>query len=203
MSNFLGKIFSKNTLKLVAALSIPAGLTYFWYFSNEQARIEMESYKKEQKENPMQDRVAIDNYELKEVDDSNNLRWHLTAKTGTMLTATKDVTLTEVIVEYYKDNKIKMRLSAPTGVANEATRKVSLDSNKSSRVVAEGEPGKGRMESSRLELSKKNQFVATGGVNIDMPGVAKVTGNQAVGEFVKGGIHNVKVIGNTHSLVSI
>ena len=201
--SFLGKIFSKNTLKFVAALSIPAGLTYFWYYSNEQARIEMESYQKEQKENPSQDRVAIDNYELKEVDDNNTLRWHLVAKTGTMVTATKDVNLTEVVIEYYKDNKIKMRLTAPTGVANEATRKVSLDSNKVARVIAEGEPGKGRMESSKLELTKKNQFTASGGVNIDMPGVAKVTGNQAVGELGKGGIQNVKVIGNTHSIVSI
>lgn len=201
--SFLGKIFSKNTLKFVAALSIPAGLTYFWYYSNEQARIEMESYQKEQKENPSQDRVAIDNYELKEVDDNNTLRWHLVAKTGTMVTATKDVNLTEVVIEYYKDNKVKMRLTAPTGVANEATRKVSLDSNKVARVIAEGEPGKGRMESSKLELTKKNQFTASGGVNIDMPGVAKVTGNQAVGEFSKGGIHNVKVIGNTHSIVNI
>ncbi|HNB21505.1 MAG TPA: LPS export ABC transporter periplasmic protein LptC [Candidatus Melainabacteria bacterium] len=201
--SILGKIFSKNTLKFVAALSIPAGLSYFWYYSNEQARIEMESYKKEQKENPTQDRVAIDNYQLKEVDDNNNVRWHLAAKTGTMVTATKDVNLTEVVIEYYKDNKIKMRLTAPSGVANEATRKVSLDSNKVARVIAEGEPGKGRMESSRLELTKKNQFTASGGVNIDMPGVAKVTGNQAVGELGKGGIQNVKVIGNTHSIVSI
>lgn len=201
--SFFGKIFSKSTLKFVAALSIPAGLTYFWYYSNEQARIEMESYKKEQQENPSQDRVSIDNYELKEVDDSNTLRWHLVAKTGTMVSATKDVNLTEVVIEYYKDNQIKMRLTAPTGVANETTRKVSLDSNKVTRVIAEGEPGKGRMESSRLELTKKNQFTASGGVNIDMPGVAKVTGNQAVGEFGKGGIHNVKVIGNTHSILNI
>ncbi|HIN64184.1 MAG TPA: LPS export ABC transporter periplasmic protein LptC, partial [Candidatus Obscuribacterales bacterium] len=197
------KIFSKNTLKFVAALSIPAGLTYFWYYSNEQARIEMESYKKEQKENPLQDRVSIDNYELKEVDDQNNLRWQLTAKSGTMLTATKDVNLTEVVVVYYKDKQVKMRLTAPSGVANEGSRKVMLDSNKTTRVVAEGEPGKGRMESSKLELTKKNQFTATGGVNIDMPGVAKVTGNQAVGEFAKGGIRNVRVIGNTHSIVNI
>lgn len=201
MGAILGKIFSKGTLKFVAALSIPGLLIYFWYYSSEQARIEMESYKAEQKANPTQDRISIDNYQLKEVDDSNQVRWQLQAKSGTMVSATKDVNLDTVLVEYFDGKTLKMRLSAPIGVANEGTRKVRLDADKGVRVVALGEGGKNRMESSKLELTKKNQFEATGGVNIDMPGVAKVTGDHAVGTFAKGGIKNLKIIGNTHSIV--
>ena len=203
MNGIIGKIFSKNTLKFIAALSIPGLLIYFWYYSKEQARIEMESYQQEQKANPLQDRVSIDNYQLKEVDDSNQVRWQLVAKSGTMNSGTKDVNLEDVMVEYFDGKKLKMRLKAPVGLANESTRKVRLDADKDSRVVAEGEEGKGTMTATKVELTKKNQFEATGGVNIIMPGVAKVTGNQAVGEFGKGGIHNVKVIGNTHSILNI
>lgn len=203
MGGILGKIFSKNTLKFIAALSIPGLLIYFWYYSKEQARIEMESYQQEQKANPLQDRVSIDNYQLKEVDDSNQVRWQLVAKSGTMNSSTKDVNLVDVMVEYFDGKKLKMRLKAPVGLANESTRKVRLDANKDSQVVAEGEEGKGTMTASKVELTKKNQFEATGGVNIIMPGVAKVTGNSAVGSFGKGGIEKLRVIGNTHSVVSM
>ncbi|MBA3859765.1 MAG: hypothetical protein C0507_22895 [Cyanobacteria bacterium PR.3.49] len=203
MEGILGKIFSKNTLKFIAALSIPGLLIYFWYYSKEQARIEMESYQQEQKANPLQDRVTIDNYQLKEVDDSNQVRWQLVAKSGTMNSGTKDVNLEDVMVEYFDGKKLKMRLKAPVGLANESTRKVRLDADKDSRVVAEGEEGKGTMTASKVELTKKNQFEATGGVNIIMPGVAKVTGNSAVGSFGKGGIEKLRVIGNTHSVVSM
>ncbi len=203
MGGLFRKIFNKGTLKFFAALSIPGSLIYFWYYSTEQARIEMESYKKEQKENPLQDQVTIDNYELKEVDDGNHVRWQLVAVKGTMHSATKDVNLENVQVEYFDGPKLKMRLRAPIGLANESTRKVRLDCDKQARVIAEGEEGKGRMEASKVELTKKNQFEATGGVNIDMPGVAKVTGNHAVGEFGKGGIQKLRVIGNTHSVVTM
>ena len=203
MNGIIGKIFSKNTLKFIAALSIPGLLIYFWYYSKEQARIEMESYQQEQKANPLQDRVSIDNYQLKEVDDSNQVRWQLVAKSGTMNSGTKDVNLEDVMVEYFDGKKLKMRLKAPVGLANESTRKVRLDADKDSRVVAEGEEGKGTMTATKVELTKKNQFEATGGVNIIMPGVAKVTGNSAVGSFGKGGIEKLRVIGNTHSVVSM
>lgn len=203
MGGLLRKIFSKSTLKFIAALSIPACLIYFWYYSNEQARIEMESYQKEQKANPLQDKVTIENYQLKEVDDGNHVRWQLVADLGTMHAATKDVNLEKVKVEYFDGPKLKMRLRAPVGLANESTRKVRLDADKQARVIAEGEEGKGRMEASKVELTKKNQFEATGGVNIDMPGVAKVTGNHAQGEFGKGGIQKLRIIGNTHSVVTM
>jgi len=203
MNGILGKIFSKNTLKFIAALSIPGLLIYFWYYSKEQARIEMETYQKEQKENPLQDRVSIDNYQLKEVDDSNQVRWQLVARSGTMHSGTKDVNLEDVLVEYFDEKKLKMRLRAPIGLANESTRKVRLDALKDTKVTAEGEEGKGTMVTSKLELTKKNQFEATGGVTIVMPGVAKVTGNNAVGFFGKSGIEKLRVIGNAHSLVSM
>jgi len=52
-----------------------------------------------------------------------------------------------------------------------------------------------------LELEKKNQFKATGGVNIAM-GVAKVTGNYATGRFGKKELEDLKIIGNTHAIIS-
>jgi hypothetical protein len=53
----------------------------------------------------------------------------------------------------------------------------------------------------KLELEKKNQFKATGGVNIAM-GVAKVTGNYATGRFGKKDLEDLKIIGNTHAIIA-
>lgn len=199
----LSKVFSKGTLKLIAALAIPAGLIYFWMYSNEQAKVEMESYDKEQKANPLQDTVRIENYVLKEVDDSNRIRWQLQAKAGIMHPVSKDVDLEQVLVEYFDGPTLKMRLKAPKGIANETTRMVKLDCDKKDRVIAEGETGKGSMTASRVELSKKNQFAATGDVNIIMPEVAKVRANTATGAFGGSGFKNLKVSGNTHSIVNM
>lgn len=203
MSNIVEKIFSANTLKFLAALSIPCGLAYFWYYSNEQARIEVESYQKEMKENPLSDQVEVKNYQLKEVDDANQVRWQLLADKGTMQPTSKEVLLTKIRVDYFDGKILKMRLTAPLGMANESTRKIRLDAEKGERVVAEGEGGKSRMSAVKVELTKKNQFVATGGVNIDMPGVAKVTGNSATGLIGKAGIQDFKIVGNTHSIVQM
>lgn len=203
MTNIVEKIFSKNTLKLLAALSIPCGLAYFWYYSNEQARIEVESYQKEMKENPLSEQVEVNNYQLKEVDDTNQVRWQLLADKGTMQPSSKEVILTKIRVDYFDGKNLKMRLTAPLGMANESTRKIRLDAEKGERVVAEGEGGKSRMSAVKVELTKKNQFVATGGVNIDMPGVAKVTGNSATGVIGKAGIQDFKIVGNTHSIVQM
>lgn len=203
MSNIVEKIFSASTLKFLAALSIPCGLAYFWYYSNEQARIEVESYQKEMKENPLSDQVEVKNYQLKEVDDTNQVRWQLLADKGTMQPSSKEVILTKIRVDYFDGKNLKMRLTAPLGMANESTRKIRLDAEKGERVVAEGEGGKSRMSAVKVELTKKNQFVATGGVNIDMPGVAKVTGNSATGVIGKAGIQDFKIVGNTHSIVQM
>ncbi|HEY9786789.1 MAG TPA: LPS export ABC transporter periplasmic protein LptC [Candidatus Obscuribacterales bacterium] len=204
MGNILGKIFNRSNLKLVAALSIPAGITYFWFYSNEQARLEVERYQAEQKQNPLTDNVTVKNYELKEIDDLNHIRWQLVAKKGVMKSATKDVALDEVKVEYFDGQKLKMRLIAPQGSANEATRIVHLDSTDDQKVIAEGgEDGKGRIEALNVELTKKNQFTATGGVNIVWPGVAKVTGTKAIGTIGKGGIEGLKIVGNTHTVIGM
>lgn len=203
MAEIFSKIFSKSTLKLIAALSIPAGITYFWFYSNEQARIEVENYKKDQQENPSTENVTVQNYELKEVDDSNQVRWQLVARQGIMQSATREVALDDVKVEYFDGTKLKMRLIAPTGTANEATRIVKLHSDKKTKVIAEGEEGKGRIEALDVELTKKNQFEATGGVNIVWPGVAKVTGKQALGSIGKSGLEKLKIVGNTHAIVDM
>jgi hypothetical protein len=68
-------------------------------------------------------------------------------------------------------------------------------------VEAEGEEGKVKLTAKKIELNKKNQFQATGGVNIIWPGVAKVIGNLAEGVLSSGNLDNVKVIGNTHALI--
>ena len=57
------------------------------------------------------------------------------------------------------------------------------------------------METSRLELTKKNGFKATGGVNIVWSGVAKVTGDYATGVFGKKELEDLKIIGNTHAII--
>lgn len=199
---FLRFVFSKAALKLVVALAIPAGITYFWFYSQKQANLEVENYKQEQKDNPTQERVTVDNYELKEIDDSNHLRWQLVAEKGIMQPASKNVELDSVKIEYFdKDKKLKMRLIAPVGTANEGNRYVKLDSKDGKHVIAEGQEGKARLETEKLELTKKNQFVATGGVNIIWPGVAKVTGNSATGSLEKTDLKNLKIVGNTHALI--
>ncbi len=203
IESIIKKIFNKGTFKFIAALSIPACFVYFWYYSKDQARLEMASYDKEQKENPLQDLVRIENYVLKEVDDSNSVRWQLVAKSGIMHPDTKDVDLEQVLVEYFDGPVLKMRLKAPIGLANENTRKIKLDADKVARVIAEGGEGKGTMVAAKVELSKKNQFAATGDVNIVMPGVAKVRANSARGSFGGTGIKDLRVIGNTHSVVNM
>ena len=170
----LGAIFNKNTLKLVLALGILVGLVSLVYFAHTTADKEMESFHKEQKENPMDSAVVIDNYELKEVTDTNELRWQLQAERGTLEPSTKDVKLTRVVVNYFKEGKISMRLHAPVGEANEITRKVVLSSDDKEKVTAIGEEKQTKLETSKLELTKKNCFVATGGVFIVLPGVGIV-----------------------------
>jgi len=192
----------KGLLKILLALAIPAGITSFFIYSQKQADIEVAKYQQMQKDNPNTDRITVDNYELKEVDDSNHIRWQLIALKGVMMPTGKDVQLKQVKVEYFDGKKLKMRIVAPIGLANENTKYIKLDSSDGQRVVAEGEEGKARMEAAKIELKEKNQFFATGGVNILWPGVAKVTGNTASGILEKGAeMKNLKIVGNTHALI--
>ncbi|CAN5153608.1 hypothetical protein BH10CYA1_BH10CYA1_30750 [soil metagenome] len=192
----------RGVFKFVVALAIPALLIYFWISAQKMADDQVKDFKDEKSKNPDQTATTVTNYELKEVDDANTVKWHLQAKGGTMQAETKDVALVEVKVEYFDGPKLKMRMSAPTGLANESTRLVKLTSDDKSHVICEGEEGKSRLEASKVELNKDNQFMATGGVNILWPGVAKVTGDKCTGHLDKGAqFENIKIVGNTHSFM--
>ena len=183
------------------ALAIPIGLIGFWLYAQHMANVDVEEYKQEQKEHPNSNKIQVDHYELKEIDDANNLKWRLMAMHGESDPETKDVDLVDVNVDYFDGKKIKMRLSAPTGIANEASKKVELLSTKARRVSCEGEEGKSQLSANKVELMKKNQFAATGGVNIVWPGVAKVSGDRAEGSLANTDLNNLKVIGNTHASI--
>lgn len=186
----------------MVALAIPLGIYMFFHYSQEEADRQVKEYEASKKDHPDSSKITVDNYELKEVDDTNQLRWQLLAHQGIMEPVTKDVDLHEVMVSYYDKKKLKMRISAPVGVANERSRLVVLDAAGKQRVIAEGEDGKAHMEAAKVELKGKNNFVATGGVNITWPGVAKVTGNTATGSLEKSAeLKNFKIVGNTHALI--
>ncbi len=192
----------RGFIKFVVALAIPALLIYFWISAQKMADIQVKDFKEEKSLHPDQTATTVTNYELKEVDDANTVKWHLQAKGGTMKADTKDVALVEVKVEYFDGPKLKMRMSAPTGLANETTRLVSLTSDDKSHVICEGEEGKSRLEASEVNLDKENKFIARGGVNILWPGVAKVTGDTCTGHLDKGAqFENIKIVGNTHSFM--
>lgn len=193
----------RNFVKLVAALSIPAGIGYFFYYSQQQAVIEVEQYQKEQKERPTIEGIVINNYQLKEVDDFNHIRWRLSSARGHLAPNNKDVTLDNVTVEYYDGPNVKMRISAPKGEANQETRYVKLVKDSKIRVHCETDAGKNKFEADIVELTKKNQFLASGGVIIEWSEVAKVTGRTASGTIDKGGIKSVKVVGNTHATINV
>ncbi|MFA6210129.1 MAG: LPS export ABC transporter periplasmic protein LptC [Candidatus Obscuribacterales bacterium] len=187
--------------KLVLALSILGGIVGLLYYAQWSATIEEKKFKEQRDANPTASNIAFTNYELKEVDDANHVRWILNAKTGTLIKDTKDVNLSGISMKFLDGDAVKMQISAPVGRANTETRHVELSSGQGQRVIAEGEEGKSRMEMEKLELEKKNQFKATGGVNIAM-GVAKVTGNYATGRFGKKELEDLKIIGNTHAIIS-
>ncbi|MBY0545906.1 MAG: LPS export ABC transporter periplasmic protein LptC [Candidatus Obscuribacterales bacterium] len=192
----------KSFLKFVGALSIPIGIGWFFMYSQEQANIEVANYKAEQKANPTADSVVVDNYQLKEVDDMNHIKWQLSSEKGRLAPNNKDVILDKVKVEYFDGPNVKMRIYAPKGTANQETRYVKLMSENKVRVQCEGDGGKSKFEAETVELTKKNQFLATGGVIIEWSEVAKVTGLSATGTIGKGGIDNVKVKGNTHAIIT-
>lgn len=196
------RFFNVGVLKLVLALSILFGIVGLVYWANHQADKELKQFSKEAKEEAS-DAVVVDNYELKEIGEDNATHWRLTAKKGTMEPTSKDVDLEDVKVNYYKEGKVSMTLVAPTGKANELTRVVVLHSVGDSKVSVSGDEKQAQLITQDLELTKNNQFKATGGVNIMWPGVAKVTGNNAHGSFVKGNLQKLIISGNTHALVDM
>lgn len=200
-------LFNRGVWKFLFAISIPVGIGYFFWYSQEAAKVEVAEYKKEQKEHPTTDHVVINNYSMKEVDDSNSVKWQLTADTGALNPNGKDVDLSGVKVEYFdpKTKELKMRMIAPVGHANQETKYVKLIGDSAHKVSADGGGfRKSHLECAQLELTKQNQFLATGGVIIDWPGVAKVSGTTATGSTdMSAGPKNLKVVGSTHSVVAV
>lgn len=199
-------VFNRNFFKLALALAIPTSIAYFFYYSQKQADVEIKNYMHEQHEHPTASQLNIENYGMKEVDDGNHVRWQLTSKLGTLMPNGQDVRLTDVTVEYFDSTTkaLKMRLCAPLGEANQSTKFVRLLAQDRQKVLALGEGGKSKFEAQQVELTKKNQFTATGGVIIEWPGVAKVSGNSASGTTnMAAGPKNIKVVGNTHAEIAV
>ena len=197
----LAQVFGKNSRKIIGALAIPAILVSFWTYAQNEANQQVKEFNASQKVNPNTDETIVKNYELKEVDDQNQVRWLLAADQGVMEPVSHDVNLTQVHVDYMDGKILKMRLSAPLGHTNENTRLIKLSASGNKLVEATGEAGKVKLTAAKIELNKKNQFQATGGVNIIWPGVAKVIGDLAAGVLASGDLNNVKIIGNTHALI--
>ncbi len=193
----------RSFVKFVGALSIPAVIAWFFYYSQQQANIEVQNYQKEQKENPTLEGIVVNNYQLKELDDFNHIRWQLTSAKGKLAPNNKDVSLDKVTVEYFDGPNVKMRITAPKGIANQETRYVKLMCQNKDRVHCETDAGKSQFDADTVELTKKNQFLASGGVIIEWSEVAKVTGHTATGTIDKGGISKVKVVGNTHAIINV
>lgn len=196
-------VFSRRTLKLIVALAIPAFFFWVFVYSQQQANIEVKKYKEEQTANPTTEKVTIKNYILKEVDDQNRIRWQLTASSGVAEPGNQQVALTGVRVVYFDGPVMKMCLTAPKGDANESTRNVTLIGNDKEPVSALGEEGKAKLEAKKVELTKKNQFIASGGVNIVWPEVAKVNGDLATGTAGVSNLEDLKIVGNTHAEILV
>jgi hypothetical protein len=200
----LAEFFGRNSSKLIGALAIPAVIIAFWFYAQNEANQQVQEFDKAQKIRPNTDETTITNYELKEVDDSNQVRWLLAAKTGALEPVSHDVNLKEVHVDYMDGKTLKMRISAPIGQTNEVTRLVTLAGIGDNRVSACGEEGKVKLEAAKVELDKKNQFQATGNVNIVWSNAARVIGDTAFGALGSKGsndLSNVKLIGHTHALI--
>ncbi len=199
----MGRFFNLGLLKLVLALGILFGLVGLVYYAHNQADKEIETFSKEQKDQEETQAVTVDDYELKEIGDDNSVHWRLIAKKGTMEPSTKDVQLEDVNVNYYKEGKVSMQLNAPIGKANEISRIVILTSKGDTKVKVVGDEKQAQLETKKLELTKNNQFTATGGVNIVWPGVAKVSGNTAQGSISKSNLEKIVIRGNTHASIDI
>jgi len=194
-------IFKTEWFKLVLALAIAGSIVGLLWYAQWQAKTLTEEHAKELKENPGTENTTLENYELKEVDADNHLRWILTAATGVVDSATRDVTLTKISVKYMDGPKVKMEVLAPMGKTNDKAQTVTLTATPQQKVIAKGEEGKSSLETQKLELNKKNQFTATGGVNIVMTGVAKVTGDRATCKFAKSELESLIIRGNIHSII--
>lgn len=194
----------RNIIKFVGAAAIPLGIWGLFNWSIHRADEDLKAHDVEIKEHPLTGKTTVNQYELKEIDGTNHIKWRLTATQGVFGSEkqNREVFLDNVKMEYFDGDVVKMKMTAPKGVANEDTKIVNLVADGKERVIADG--SKGRMEASQVVLTKRNQFSATGNVNILLPGVAKVHGNQAIGALEKdASLQNFKIIGNTHAICGI
>ena len=190
----------KPFLKLALALGILFGLVGWIFYAQKQAEIQYKTFEETKDDATFSSDTVVNDYELKEVDGNQQKQWELTAKKGIREKTTKDVKLEKVEVKYYNEGKLSLQLSAPVGQANEISRKVTLTSNETQKVKGIGVEKQTSIETKEMVLTKNNQFKASGGVNIEWPGVAKVKGNSAEGVMsATQFIEQLVIRGNTHA----
>ncbi|MBK7836400.1 MAG: LPS export ABC transporter periplasmic protein LptC [Candidatus Obscuribacter sp.] len=128
-------IFRTDAFKLILALSILGTIVGLMFYAQNMAnRIEKEA-EEQRRLNPTAVTTSIDNYELKEIDDANHIRWILRAKRA-VLEKDRKFSLDSIDMQYFDDGKEKMHLIAPIGMADEASRQIQLDSNDKQKVIA-------------------------------------------------------------------
>ena len=192
--------YLKPFLKLVLALGILFGLVGWIYYAHNEAEKQYRTFEDTKDDATFSSDTVVNNYELKEVDGKQQKKWELLAKKGIREKATKVVKLEEVEVKYYNEGKLSLMLKAPIGNADETSRQIKLTSNKTEKVKGIGVEKQTSIETREMELTKNNQFKATGGVNIEWPGVAKVKGNEAEGVMsATKFIEQLVIRGNTHA----
>ena len=191
-------VLHRKETKVLLALAIPVGLAYFFYSANQKALEEIKKANINEAKNPTVSEITVDNYRIEEVDDSNKPNWLLTAKKGIKGDG-DDEKLIDVDVKFFDGANVKMHLAAPYGIAHQTTHYVKLSSGNGMKVIAEGQDGKVKLETGTLELKEKNQFIATGGVNIEWPQIARVSGDQATGNINISDLKDFKISGNTHA----
>ena len=191
----------KPFLKFMLAIGILLGLSGFIYFSNKEANKQWKEFgETKDNDSAMSDEIWVQKYEMKEVDDTEKIHWILKAEKGLMDPKTKDINLNGIEVKYYNEGEVSMTISSPVGQANEISRKILLTSNEKGKVIGIGATKNTRLETSELKLEKKNKFIATGGVSIVWPGVAKVTSKTAEGEMSPTKfVDNLVLRGNVHT----
>ncbi len=193
----------KSSIKFIGAISIPVGLVWGFMAAQKQAEIDYNDHINQTKAHPTTSGTNVTDYELKEVDDTNTVKWQLVAKHGKSTEDNKTIDVEGVTMKFFDGPNVKMSVTAPLGNVNADTRYVKLSSSKGQRVKGDGDSGKSTFEAETVELDKKNQFFATGGVIIEWTEVAKVTGNEARGKLDKGSFQNVKVVGHTHAVIAV
>ena len=107
---------------------MPVVIAFIFLYSQHGGRCGNDQHNKEAAAHPTTKHIVEKDFELKEVDDNNHVKWRPLAESGEMSDDNKSANLTKVTVEYFDaaDGKtVKMRLVAPQGVADESTNTLS------------------------------------------------------------------------------